>query len=267
MKTVVITGSTRGIGYGMADAFLARNYNVVISGRTQQAIDDAMANLKRQFPEDQIAGCACDVTDAQQVQTLWDAAQSCFGQIDIWINNAGISGKRKKIWEYSAEEAHAVINTNVSGAIYGSRIAIRGMLVQGFGAVYNMEGLGSDGRTLDGLGLYGTSKYALKYLTDALVVETKGSPLIIGALRPGMVITDLVTDQYVGQPEELDKVKGIFNIIADTVDNVAPWLVDQILNNQKTGVRIKYTSMWKLAGRLLSSPFRKRDLFADLDIT
>jgi NAD(P)-dependent dehydrogenase (short-subunit alcohol dehydrogenase family) len=267
MKTIVITGSTRGIGYGLADAFLARKCNVVISGRTQRAVDHAIINLKKQYPKDQIAGCPCDVTDSQQVQDLWDAAQSCYGQVDIWINNAGISGERKKIWENSAENAHAVIDTNVSGAIHGSQIAIRGMLVQGFGALYNMEGMGSDGRTHDGLGLYGTSKYALKYLTDALVLETKGSPLIIGALRPGMVITELVTDQYAKQPEELDKVKGIFNIIADTVDNVAPWFADQILKNRKTGVRIKYTSMWKLVGRLLSSPFNKRDLFGDLDIS
>jgi short-subunit dehydrogenase len=139
------------------------------------------------------------------------------------------------------------------------------MLAQGFGAVYNMEGMGSDGRTHDGLSLYGTSKYALKYLTDALVLETKETPLMVGALRPGMVVTELVTDQYSNQPEELARVKGIFNIIADTVDNVGPWLADRIMENQKTGVRIRYTSIWKLLGRFLIYPFKKRDLFADVN--
>ena len=119
----------------------------------------------------------------------------------------------------------------------------------------------------DGLSFYGTSKYALKYFTDALVLETKGSQLIIGALRPGMVVTELISNQYAGKPEEFAKVKRIFNIIADTVENVAPWLVDRILKNQTTGVRIEYSSALKLLGRFLSSPFKKRDLFADVDLS
>ena len=95
--------------------------------------------------------------------------------------------------------------------IYGSQVAIRGMLTQGFGAIYNMEGMGSDGRTHDGLALYGTTKYALKYFTDALVLETKETPLIVGALRPGMVITEMVTDQYAGQPAALLLRTGFLN--------------------------------------------------------
>jgi NAD(P)-dependent dehydrogenase (short-subunit alcohol dehydrogenase family) len=267
MKTIIVTGSTRGIGYGLVDAFLARGCCVVVSGRTTQAVDLTLSRLGEKYPGNRMSGIPCNVVDAQQVQALWNAAQSHFGQVDIWINNAGISGDKKKIWGHSAESATSIIDTNINGAIYGAQVAVQGMLAQGFGAIYNMEGMGSDGRTHDGLSLYGTSKYALKYLTDALVLETKDTPLIVGALRPGMVITDLVTGQYVGKPEELARVKRVFNIIADTVDNVAPWLVDRILDNQKTGVRIRYTSTWKLLGRFLISPFKKRDLFSDLDLT
>ena len=266
MKTIVITGSTRGIGYGLADAFLAHGCNVLISGRTTQAVETATSQLGKTYPDDRISGSPCNVTQAQQVQSLWDTAQSRFGQVDIWINNAGISGEKKKIWEHTATSALAVIDTNICGAIYGSQVAISGMLAQGHGAIYNMEGMGSDGRSHDGLSLYGTSKYALKYFTDALVLETKETPLIIGALRPGMVITKLVTDQYAEQPEELERIKRIFNIIADSVDRVAPYLANRILENQKTGVRIKYTSGLRLLGRFFVYPFKKRDLFTDVNL-
>jgi short-subunit dehydrogenase len=128
-----------------------------------------------------------------------------------------------------------------------------------------MEGMGSDGRKHSGLAYYGMTKYGLSYFTDCLVDDTKGTPLIVGALRPGMVITDMIYEQYKERPEEFQDAQRIFNIIADTVDNVSPWLATRILNNKKSGVRISYMSRTKMIGRFLTAPFTKRDLFAHYD--
>jgi NAD(P)-dependent dehydrogenase (short-subunit alcohol dehydrogenase family) len=135
------------------------------------------------------------------------------------------------------------------------------MLSQGFGAIYNMEGAGSDGRNHQGMSLYGTTKYGLKYLNDVLAQELNNTGIILGALRPGMVITDFVLKMYEKRPEDLERVKPIFNIIADRVDVVAPWLADRILSNKKNGARINYTSRLKILARFLSMPFIKRDVF------
>jgi NAD(P)-dependent dehydrogenase (short-subunit alcohol dehydrogenase family) len=64
-----------------------------------------------------------------------------------------------------------LVRTNVLGAMYGARVALRGMLEQGYGALYNLEGLGSSGNWMKGLTLYGSSKAALRYLTDAWARE------------------------------------------------------------------------------------------------
>lgn len=266
MKTVVITGSTRGIGHGLANAFLDRNCSVTINGRTQQAVEQAICQLSQKHTQDRIFGYPCDVSDAQQVQDLWDIAHDHFGHIDIWINNAGITCDPSPIQDIDPRDAQMVMDINVTGTIFGASVAVRGMLAQGYGAIYNLEGLGSDGRKQAGLALYGTSKYAIKYFTDALAAELTNTPLIVGALQPGMVITDLVLGPYKDRPQELERVKRILNIIADTVENVTPWLADKILTNQKNGVRIKYTSTLKLLVRFLSAPFSKRDLFADLEL-
>ena len=138
---------------------------------------------------------------------------------------------------------------------------MNGMLAQGFGSIYNMEGMGSDGRKHNGLAFYGTSKYAIHYFTESMALEAKDSNVIIGALRPGMVITDLVLDRYNGRPDEWERAKRIFNIIADRVENVTPWLADKILANQKNGVILAYSSTWKLLWRFVSQPFVKRNLF------
>ena len=84
------------------------------------------------------------------------------------------------------------------------------MLDQGYGSLYNMEGLGSDGRRVEGLTLYGSTKYALRYFTDALVEEMRTTPVLVGALSPGMVITDLITGQYEDRPEDWEAAKRIF---------------------------------------------------------
>ncbi len=260
-KVIVITGSTRGIGFGLADSFLQRGCSVAISGRSQAAVDAAATKLSAKYDPKCIFSYPCDVQVFEQVKALWEASKAHFGKIDIWINNAGTSGEQKMVWEIPPEETRAIIDTNIAGLIYGSQVAVKGMLEQGYGAVYNMEGMGSDGRKHNGLSLYGTSKYAVHYFTESLVNETKGKPIIIGALRPGMVITDLITDRYKDRPEDFENAKRIFNIIADRVENVTPWLADHILDNRSTGATISYLSQWKLMSRFVTSRFRKRNVF------
>ena len=263
MKSIVITGSTRGIGYGLADAFLSLGCQVTVNGRTEASVERARNELSAKHTAENVFGCSADVTRFADVQALWSAASARFGTIDIWINNAGIAHPQLNFWNHPPERIRAVVETNVVGAMNGAAVALRRMVEQGFGAFYNMEGLGSSGRRVQGLTLYGATKYGLRYLTDALVEETKGTNVLVGALRPGMVITDLITQQFEGRPEEWERAKRIFNIIADRVETVTPWLARKILANRRTGVRIYWLTPTKMTVRFLLSPFRKRDLFAD----
>ena len=261
MKVVVITGSTRGIGYGLADSFLALGCAVTVSGRAGEAVENAVESLSAKHDASRVFGYPCDVRDPDEIKALWNTTQSRFGQVDIWINNAGQSNMQGSLWEISPTHAQSVIETNILGVIYGSQVAIQGMLEQGYGSLYNMEGMGSDGRMHPGLILYGTTKYGLSYLNRGLVKEAKHTPLIIGAIRPGMVVTDLITGQFEGRPEEWKRAKRIFNIIADRVETVTPWLANRILENKKSGVCITRVSRLRLMLRFLMAPIRKRDLF------
>jgi NAD(P)-dependent dehydrogenase (short-subunit alcohol dehydrogenase family) len=261
MKIVTITGSTRGIGYGLADSFLKLGCAVTISSRTPEAVDKAVAELSTTYGADRVLGQVCDVTDFEQVQALWDTAKARFGQIDIWINNAGLSNPMLKFWEQPPQRLRAVVETNLIGAMYGCKVAVEGMLEQGFGAIYNLEGFGSDGRKMEGLTLYGITKYALRYLDDSLAKELEGTPVRAGAFRPGMVITELVTGQYEAGSDEWERAKRVFNIIADRPETVTPWLAERALENDRNGARIAWSSPLKIAMRFLAAPFRKRNLF------
>lgn len=261
MRHIVITGSTRGLGYGLAEAFLARGCRVTISGREQAHVDAAVGRLAEHHARPNIFGHACDVSQAEQVQALWDESADHFQQVDIWINNAGRSNPQKPLWQQPPATTQAIVGTNLLGTIYGAQVAVRGMLEQGFGSMYVMEGLGSDGSWAKGLTLYGATKYAVRYLSTALVKETKSSPLIVGALSPGMVVTDLLLNDYSDRPADWKRARRIFNILADQVETVAPWLADQVLANTQSGRRIAWLTTGKVIRRFLAAPFQRRDLF------
>jgi short-subunit dehydrogenase len=263
MKTVVITGSTKGIGLGLAENFLARGHRVVVSGRRQADVDRIGYELQQKYSEEAVFGRACDVGDLDQVQGLWDASRDRYDKVDIWISNAGQANTIMDFWKSPEELIESVVRTNVIGQMFSAKVAISGMLEQGFGAYYLMEGKGSEGRVQPGLTLYSTTKRAGNYLFDALVVELKDKPVIVGSLSPGMVVTALLTNQREADPESWERNKRIFNILAEKVETVAPVLVEKILDNTKSGVKIRYSSSLKIMWRFLTAGIMKRDVLGE----
>lgn len=261
MKTIVITGSTRGIGRGMADSFLQHGCQVVVNGRRPESVQQAVAELAATHPAAQIHGQACDVSSLEELQGLWDSAVNRFGQIDIWINNAGRGHPMHSSWELPLSTIQSVIDIDLMGVIYGSRVAMQGMVKQGHGHLYNMEGFGSDGRIRAGMSIYAATKSAVRSFTRTMSKEAAATPVKVSALSPGIVITDFITDQYKDDPQKLEEAKKIFNILGDDVETVTPWLAEQVLANEKNGALIAWLTTPGIIGRFLSAPFRKRDLF------
>ncbi len=262
-KTIVITGSTRGIGFGLAHEFLQRGCRVMINGRSQSAVDVAVKSLTDCHGADRVSGCPADMTVYDQVQALWDRSVARFGHIDIWINNAGMAHPDVEFWKLPVTAINTTVSLNLIGLMYGSRVAINGMLVQGDGFLYNMYGFGSTGRFRVGMSIYATTKRAVNYFTEALVKELAGQPVKVGSLSPGMVVTDLVSDQYKERPQDFQRAKDAFNLLGDRVETVTPWLADRVLSNDRSGTDIRWLTGRKLFSRVLMSRFKKRDLFAD----
>ncbi|MDG2244383.1 MAG: SDR family NAD(P)-dependent oxidoreductase [Rhodospirillaceae bacterium] len=269
-KTVVVTGGTRGIGHGLALELLKRGNNVVICGRGQSAVNSALTELNPAATDGaRVAGTTCDVTKHDQVQALWGLAKKEFGDVDIWINNAGMSNTRFPIGRLPQDEVDAVPAVNLVGTMNGAQVALKGMEEQGHGALYNFEGFGSNGMKQHGMSLYGCTKFGLTYFTKALIKETKDSPVIVGYMSPGIVITDLsLRDRGKMPPDRWEYVKKVFNIIADRVETVTPWLVEQVLANDKHGARIAWLTSRKAAGRFIKSRFKSPgNRFPELDLT
>lgn len=265
MRTVVITGSTKGIGLGLAAEFLKAGCKVVLSGRSSDLLAIEKEKFEQLYGTEKIAAFECDVTDYSQVKKLWDRAAGTFGNVDIWINNAGMVNPSLDFYTLDKDTIRAVVETNVIGTMYGSKVALEGMTVQGHGAIYNFEGFGSNGSVMHGLSVYGTTKRGVRYFTRSLIAEQKDSPIIIGRLSPGMVVTDLLLkDMNTMDPEQKKRFIKVVNILGDTVETVTPFLARGVINNKKHGAKIEWLTTAKATWRFMTAPFRKRDLLGSI---
>lgn len=264
MQTIVITGSTRGIGKGLAREFLRMGHQVVVTGRTQAAVDSAVAELAPLGP---VLGQPCDVRSFESNQAVWNAAVARFGRVDMWINNAAIATDHAPLAELPPEQIEMTVETNLVGTLYGCRVAIAGMLAQGGrGRVYTFEGFGSNGMTRPGLTTYGTTKRALTYLTEALAKECEGTEVLVGSLSPGIVATDLLLYSSKGtDPQQWEKSRRIMNILGDRVETVTPWLAREALENERQGAQIQWLTRGKAMKRFATAFFRKRTVVSDFE--
>jgi NAD(P)-dependent dehydrogenase (short-subunit alcohol dehydrogenase family) len=259
MDIVVVTGSTRGIGFGLAEAFLQMGSAIVVNGRTEEAVQKAVDDLAGRYGAERVIGKAADVREYMQMQALWETAKARFGRVDMWVNNAGIAHELSAFWDHPPERIRAVVETNVIGTMNGSAVALHEMRKQGFGKLYNLEGFGSGGgRMVRGLAIYGSTKAATHFLNRALMDEVSGTSLVVGAVRPGMVITDMLTGQFKERPEEWERMKRVMSLFASRVEDTAPELARMMLHNCKNGIILRSGGTSRILRRLATAPFRRR---------
>jgi short-subunit dehydrogenase len=261
LKNVVITGSTRGIGFAMAKEFLQTGCNVTLSGRGNSLSTEVQNTLKKY--EGRFIYVSCNVQHQSDLQVLWDKSALQWGQVDIWINNAGQNAPHAFSFDTDESYVKNIIATNITGMILGSQVAAKGMITQKHGAIYSMEGLGSNNMIQAKTILYGMTKHALTYFMKGLAKELKGTGVIAGRLSPGMMLTDFITKTPDGEEAAIQSDKSfqkLFNILADRPETVAAFFVPKMIANTKNDAQIIWLTNTKATSRFMKSPFSKRKL-------
>ncbi|KAJ0044754.1 hypothetical protein Pint_05731 [Pistacia integerrima] len=250
---VLITGSTKGIGYALAKEFLKAGDNVIVCSRseklnltchcyrkwlmftilssdslTAEHVESAILRLREEFGEQHVWGTKCDVREGQDVKDLVAFAQKNLKYVDIWINNAGSNAySYKPLAEASDEDLIEVVTTNTLGLMICCREAMQMMRNQPRGGhIFNIDGAGSDGRPTPRFAAYGATKRSVVHLTKSLQAELQMQDVknvVVHNLSPGMVTTDLLMSGATTK-----QAKFFINVLAEPAEVVAEYLVPRI---------------------------------------
>lgn len=191
-KVIVVTGSSRGIGLAIGEACARTGANVVLSSRNLANLSEPLEKLRQRGFS--VNAFQADVSNEIDLVRLFEYSKAVFGKIDVWINNAGISGGYRTLQSMTPIEINEVIATNLMGTLYACRLLIPYFLATGGGSLINISGRGGHGNPSPFQAPYGASKAAVTSLTKSLAVENKGKPLSINCFSPGMVETDIYKD-------------------------------------------------------------------------
>ncbi|MGN1060627.1 MAG: elongation factor P 5-aminopentanone reductase [Candidatus Coproplasma sp.] len=200
MKTVLITGGTKGIGKAIAQEFLQRGYEVILN-----YCHDEEAALTTQAEFNSQGYCPvlmrADVSDEGQVKEMFKEIFRIYGKIDVLVNNAGIS-KIRVIQETSLYDWEQIFNVNVKGVFLCSKEVVDGMICAGGGTIINVSSIwGEVGASCEVA--YSASKGAVIAFTKALAKELAPSHVTVNCVSPGVIDTEMNAHLSEVETEEL----------------------------------------------------------------
>jgi 2-deoxy-D-gluconate 3-dehydrogenase len=245
-KVAVITGGNGGIGLGMAEGIASLGADIVIAGRDANKAAIALATLREMRVKAEFV--SADVTKKSACQALIAETERMFGRVDILVNNAGTS-VRKMPQEYTEEEWHHVIDTNLTSAFLCSQAAYHAMKRQGGGKMINIGSMMS----LFGAPYatpYASSKGGIVQMTRALATAWATDNIQVNAVLPGWIDTDLTVrarQQVSGLHESVEKrtPEGRWGVPRD-LSGVAAFLASEA-SNFVTGAAIPVDGGFSIA--------------------
>jgi len=190
-RVAVITGGTRGIGRGIAEAFAAQGAAVVLGGKSQAKGEQALAEMGI---GDRAMFVSCDVRRQEDVNNLIDQAARRYGSADIMVNNAGGSDRFALVHEMTDEAWQNALDFNLNAVFWGTRRALRYMLERGWGRIINISSVEGKQGNKPAVSHYITNKHAINGLTKAVATEYGTRGITCNAICPGAIETDTMRE-------------------------------------------------------------------------
>src|ERR1022692_4149068 len=232
-RTAIVTGASRGIGLGIAGRLVADGARVVITARTQETLDEAVAQLGG---ADHALGVAGRADDTDHQAEVVERAIGTFGSVDLLVNNAGINPAYGPMVQLDLAVARKVVEVNCISALSWVQQAYKAWMQKDGGAIVNVCSIAGI-RAAPGIGFYGASKAMLIHITQTLAMEL-GPDIRVNAVAPAVVKTRFATALYEGRVEQgaaqyplkpLGEPADIASVVAFLLSQDAGWMTGQVL--------------------------------------
>ena len=219
-KIALITGATSGIGAACARKFAGAGYDLIITGRREGQLSVVAGELTQDFGVQVLTLCF-DVRDRQAIGRALDSLPSAWRDIDVLINNAGLALGLEPEYAGDFSDWETMIDTNVKGLLYMTRLIVPGMVERRKGHVINIGSVAGDAAYAGGA-VYCATKAAVKILSDGLRIDLAHTPVRVTNLKPGLVETNFSNVRFHGDAERASHVyKGIQPLTGADVADVA----------------------------------------------
>ena len=215
----MITGATSGIGLGCARKFAQGGYDLILTGRKPELLENIKAELAKLGAE--VKTLCFDVRNRAECAAAVDSLEDRWAEIDVLVNNAGLALGLDKEYEGSFEDWDIMIDTNVKGLLNMTRMIVPGMVSLNKGHIINIGSVAGDAAYANG-NVYCATKAAVKTLSDGLRIDVAESAVRVTNIKPGLVETNFSVTRFHGDQSKADSVyKGIKPLTGDDIGDVA----------------------------------------------
>jgi len=216
-KIVLITGATAGFGRATAIKFAEHNYNVIITGRRQERLNELEKIIRETYDVDVLSLCF-DIRNRMGVKDAVDAIPDNWKKVDILVNNAGLAMGLSTIQEGDIDDWETMIDTNIKGLLYMSRAIMPGMVERNAGHIINIGSVAGKEAYLKG-NIYCATKFAVDALTKSMRIDLLPHNIKVTSISPGLAETEFSLVRFKGNAE---RAKVPYqNIAALTAEDIA----------------------------------------------
>lgn len=219
-KTIFITGASSGIGEAMARLFAREGARLVLCARRLGRLEALASELSASHGTE-IHVFALDVCDRSEVERLPECIPAAFREIDVLVNNAGLSRGLEPVHQGDPDDWEEMLRTNVTGLLLVTRQILPGMVARGRGDVVNIGSISSH-EVYPGGAVYCATKHAVDAITKGLRLDLVASPVRVSQISPGMVQTEFSVVRFHGDRDQAEAVySGIRPLAGDDVAQAA----------------------------------------------
>jgi 3-hydroxy acid dehydrogenase/malonic semialdehyde reductase len=223
-KIVFITGASSGIGAATAMAFAGEGARLLLAARRSGKLAE-VASLALERGAEAVHSFQLDVRNRHAVQRAIDELPPEWAEIDVLVNNAGLSRGMDKLYTGKIEDWDEMIDTNVKGLLYVSRAVVPGMVVRGRGHVITLGSMAGEIAYPNGA-VYCGSKAAARFINDGLREDLLGTPVRVTSVDPGLVETEFSEVRFHGDHSKAAKVyAGLVPLIGEDIADLILWAV------------------------------------------